>query len=639
MFSRQRTLPALTFRPDVEGLRGIAILLVVASHAGVPGLAGGYIGVDVFFVLSGYLITWLLVHEAESTGRVDLVGFYARRCRRLFPALGVVLVATLAAAHVLMSPIDQLSLWKTALATALYSSNIVFASRSIDYHAAEGVDRDPLLHTWSLAVEEQFYLVWPLLILLACRSRRGLVVTLTLVSVVSFAACLLLTSTRQPWAFFLSPTRAWEFGIGGLAALYVGRTGVLAWAGAVGLVVAAIGFDDATQFPGAAAALPALATVALLLGSDRMRAMLACSPLLELGRVSYSWYLWHWPVLVIGSARLPDESSWLGGVGLSLLALGLAKVTYRIIENPIRRSTTLALRPHLAVSMGLMVAVAGCVSSLTFRYGAQLQASDERQALIVRASYDEPALPAGCRTTFRDIRVSVCTVANRDAPRTMLVFGDSHAAQWIPALHGIADELGMRLVLLSKAACPIPDVPPFFYETLGRKYIECPAWRDAALEKIEELRPEIAILTSSFYYEITPDEWRDGLHRTLKALRHVKHVVYLRDMPRPGFDVPSCLAYGSAPCDFPRSSERREAIWLAEQSVLGKAPNARTIDLTNEWCPSDRCPPETESAIIYRDANHLTATFVESLRPALRLELYGLLGLGKGPAGGVNAPL
>ena len=296
---------AVSFRPDIEGLRGIAVLLVVAFHAHIQLWRGGFLGVDIFFVLSGYLITALLLQELESSGTLNLVGFYARRARRLLPAAAVVVVFVVVAGIFLLSPIEQIRYSKTALATTLYSSNLWFIHQSSDYFAADTAN-NPLLHTWSLAVEEQFYFVWPVLVWIGfrmSRSRSGLCKFLAGISGLSLVACIWLTQTNQPWAFFGSPARAWEFGVGGIACMvpvtfFKNKYGrfIVSWISLLIVLGAAMWFHPGEAFPGSRALIPALATALLLIvGAAEVTAgagrMLGHPILQSLGRLSYSWYL------------------------------------------------------------------------------------------------------------------------------------------------------------------------------------------------------------------------------------------------------------------------------------------------------------------------------------------------------------
>src|SRR4051812_15603165 len=344
------------FRADIEGLRGIAILLVIAFHAGVSRLAGGFVGVDVFFVLSGYFITGLLAREVIADGDVNLPEFYARRARRLLPAFLVVLGATLAIALVFYAPIDVPRVAADGRAVALHYGNVLFAQQAVNYHAAQG---NPFLHTWSLAVEEQFYVIWPLLFAFVGRfyaaSETGipmvkrLLIAVAVAGMLSFVLSLIVTDVAQPWAFFGMPTRIWEFALGGAAALLLtndtvkrGGTGlVLQIAGLLAIVFATLTYHDALPYPGAAALIPALGALAIVVGGFHAPASpvsraLSAGGLQWFGKISYSWYLWHWPLVGLGVVL--DYRIGTGGkLAWSFAALGLAVVTHRFVEEPMRK--------------------------------------------------------------------------------------------------------------------------------------------------------------------------------------------------------------------------------------------------------------------------------------------------------------
>ena len=354
----QRTGDA-RFRPDLEGLRGLAILLVLVCHARLPGGEAGFIGVDVFFVLSGFLITGLLVEDGERTGRIHLGAFYARRIRRILPAAVVVLASTLLAAQLILSPLDLPRVADDGLAASLSLANIRFAVDATDYFAPVGAS--PMLHYWSLAVEEQFYLLWPVLLLAASRLGRPRVTMTTLAVVIlvgSFLASLAMTSTSGPWAYYSLPTRAWELAAGGLLALASPWSSWLrgpiaaavGWLG-VGLLVVGLGvIHPTTAYPGMAALLPTLGAVAVIASGGGAGSpgsiLLGTAPFRWLGRVSYSLYLWHWPILVLGPMALGLASTEDGGVGgdlpvrlgLVMVAVVLAALTWRLVEEPFRRA-------------------------------------------------------------------------------------------------------------------------------------------------------------------------------------------------------------------------------------------------------------------------------------------------------------
>jgi peptidoglycan/LPS O-acetylase OafA/YrhL len=378
------TEPPVRFRPDVEGLRAVAVLLVVLYHASVPGVTGGYVGVDVFFVVSGFVITTLLLRERVDTGRVSLVGFYARRARRILPAATLVTLVTVIASYRFLGLLAGARVAEDAKWTALFAANIHFATEQTSYLASQQPP-STLEHMWSLGVEEQFYLVWPLLLMLTtfrAGSRRAVLLrcgaALCVVIAASFAYSLYATPLNGAVAFFSPLTRALELGAGALVAtatpLLAGWSPRVApWLGCFGLVgVVASGFvfDRNTAWPGSAVLLPTVATAMILMaGSVRRGAaaevLLSRRPLPWLGQRSYSLYLWHWPVLIIAFERVGmPELPLAPTVALVGLALALTELTYRVVEHPIRSSLLLRRHPRAVVTGGL-VAIGTTLFSLT----------------------------------------------------------------------------------------------------------------------------------------------------------------------------------------------------------------------------------------------------------------------------------
>jgi peptidoglycan/LPS O-acetylase OafA/YrhL len=386
------------FRPDLEGLRGVAILLVLLFHAGLSGVSGGFIGVDVFFVLSGFLITGLLLRERTGSGRIDLVAFYARRARRILPAAIVVLVATLGAAYLVLGPIDMERVADDAIACALFVGNLRFAANAMDYFSAAQTP-SPYLHYWSLGVEEQFYLLWPAILIVATRGRRprlGAGLALGVIGATSFVTALVLTSSSGAWAFYSLPARAWQLALGGLLAVTVawherlpGRPlAAVGWIGLLAILAGVVLIDPSTPYPGVAALLPTLGAGAVILSGTRPGSpgsVLVVRPLRYLGRISYSLYLIHWPLLVLPAAALPlgAELPLAERIGLVLLAVVLAAASYRFVEEPIHRGRRIALpaRPTLAAA-GAALAV-----SVALAFGVGL---DESSTL---AAYSEESGP------------------------------------------------------------------------------------------------------------------------------------------------------------------------------------------------------------------------------------------------------
>ena len=643
------------FRPDIEGLRGVAILLVVLFHAGVRGLAGGFVGVDVFFVLSGFFITGLLARELSNNGGVDLTAFYGKRALRLLPALLVALLATIAAVTWLYAPIDRAPIASNARFVALYSGNIELARSAVDYFST---GENPLLHTWSLAVEEQFYLVWPLLFLLVASvyadksldsddadadglAKTKLLRWIAIAGVLSFAASLWLTSVSQPWAFFGMPTRIWEFALGGALTLMLsdrtdettGLATILQVAGLAAIASAVVMYDRATPYPGAAALLPACGTAALLVGGQRaptswMSRLLAAEWLQWLGRMSYAWYLWHWPLVGVGAVLDWEIGVW-GRLAWSAAALVLAWLTHRFIEQPARNeSGRLSRIPRLWVAPA---AVAASVGAALVAHGAmhaaERQASLPQQRIFASARVDR--MQHDCWATTIEDAKGPCEFGDRSSSTTVVLLGDSHAEHWLGALDRVARERGWKVIAMVKGGCPVADMPEFMHARLKRYYHECTRYREAMLKRIIALHPAAAILSSWDHYmpvdgtasdwQVTPAMWRGGLRRTYARLSSAGiTTVVIRGTPRTWFDVPSCLSRRAAgllfarPCVYDRA-RALSPVAVAEQNAAARGLPIAFVDMNDLICVTASCPVIRNGVVVFTDDNHLTATFSRSV--------------------------
>jgi len=638
-----------SFRPDIQGLRAIAILLVVGYHMRLPGFRGGFIGVDVFFVLSGYLITSILVNEMRHSGRIQLGRFYARRARRLLPAAVVTIFGTIALSS-LLSPIEQFATSRTATATAAYVSNIWFMAKAADYFAPEN-EANPLLHTWSLGVEEQFYLIWPVIILAGLHgttSRRRLLFFVTGLLAISFAGCIWLTHTHQPWAFFSSPTRAWQFGIGGLASLVSTvdrswRTRALGWLGLVMTLGAAALISEKTMFPGTAAALPALGTAMILISGlcpgGWLRRGLSLGALQRLGQVSYSWYLWHWPVFATAAALWRSMPLW-GRLLCALSSLGLATVTYVVVENPIRVNSYLVRRTRLSLALaGLLTLFAIAAAVFSSTSALRVMAASPQKEFAQAALDHTLAATSGCVTGFLDATPRECTFGISTSGHIVVLFGDSHAAQWFPAMEQIANQRGWRLVTFLKGSCPAARVH-VFNPRLRQTESQCDTWRESVLQKIVALHPDLVVIAnatgyvrggarSDGYSQLSAEQWKTGMQSMLASLDKAGiATVLLRDTPRPGFNVPICLAraarhswYSEKNCVLERSAVIDDNVQQAEITAATGLPHIGLLDLTDLFCNSETCPPLNNHVVVFRDSNHLTVQFARILAPVLSQRL------------------
>lgn len=640
------------FRADIQGLRGIAVLVVVLYHAKIPFFAGGFVGVDVFFVISGYLITGILMREVEQTGSISLLSFYARRIRRLLPAAVLVLVTTGFVTSQWLSPIEQRELVWTFGTTALYVSNFWFAIAELDY-LGPGLHENPLLHMWSLSVEEQFYLVWPALILITtagvARSshlrRRLLGVTIGLV-IVSFTACIVLTDAAQPWAFFSSPTRAWQFALGGVgyllgtSVLQKSRGAVLAtpFTGLALIAAAVLLFDSDTRFPGWAALVPTAGAALMLIGgasaaSSWPSRIIAVAPLQWLGHRSYSWYLWHWPVQIFWQQWMPP-SGLVGQLTPPAIALLLAALTYSFVENRFRYSPILAASQRRTLVAAMVLTAVALTAAIGLRVSVAVLASDDRQQQVRAARKAIPEVYAdGCHLSYLETTVEGCLYGDLDSADEALLFGDSHAAHWFPAIQNVARRSGHRLTALSKSSCP-PYVVSQSNSVLGRQYVECDEWRSNVLDLVAEKQPRLVFI-SNFYggwklddqREIT-NEWKEGVRDLLGTLSaNSENIFVLRDIAAAKFDMSVCLSRAAmrgqdfSACDFTEDGHRIAEVDHFLQTEIERFHNVWWIDSSQELCREGICRSVISGNLVYRDSHHLTVAMSEAMEPFLSRQI------------------
>jgi peptidoglycan/LPS O-acetylase OafA/YrhL len=694
------------FRPDLEGLRAVAVVLVLLYHAAVPGFGGGFVGVDVFYVLSGFLITGLLVRELRETGTVALPAFYARRARRLLPAAAVALVATVVASAASLPPLRVGDIAGDGVAAALYVANIRFALRSTDYLQAE-FDYSPLLHYWSLGVEEQFYLFWPLFLVAVAGAAarvgrrdgasrpadlpRAVDLAVISAAVASFALSLVVTRISQPWGFFSLPTRCWELALGASVALaaFRGYAIPVRWAAAAGLagvgmiIAAGAAFSMYTSFPGVAALLPTTGAALVIAaghhhGTAWPSRVLGMAVPRWLGRISYSLYLWHWPLLILPAVALggPDGLSLPARLALVFLTIPIALASQLWIEEPFRRGHFFRANPGRRTVMvgafaGAAAIASGVVGALSVPVSTSPPASEstiERQlasiigpprpgSVAVGASPRPPTLagpvPADlspplakaradygalyldhCIAFDAETRPRTCYYGDPAARTTVVVFGDSHAAQWFPALQKLADQHHWRVLPLIKTRCAIVD-HPLWSAHQNRPYPECEAWRKAALAVIAHARPDIVIASSSVWAALDingrrvnsvddVETWAAALGRTLAILKSsAGQVLWIGDTPQSPFDPPVCLSShvsDALACATPFSRAVSSRRLEAERRAAG-ASGAAFIDPTSWVCPTEPCPAILGSALIYRDGGHMTQTFSRALAPYLAAAL------------------
>lgn len=632
------------------------MLAVVCFHCGVKAFAGGFVGVDIFFVLSGYLITSLLVVEVTQTARINLPGFYARRAKRLLPAFLVMFAATLGVGALILAPQEVSSMARAARGAAVYLSNVFFGRNAADYFAPN-VRTNPFLHTWSLAVEEQFYLCWPLLIIAGFgrgRSKGFLAATLAAVTGLSFATCVWATAHTETFAFYQVPARAWEFGLGGLASLVpvrnlrVGPRGWnLSMLVGIGLILLAIATTpEGPSFPGWIALVPTVGTcIALIAGAGlgaQVPRLLQTGPLPALGTLSYSWYLWHWPVLLTAATLLPDLDT-AGKLIAAGLALGIAAVSYHFVENPIRFHPALRTHPWRVLgTAGAAALMSFGVGTATIAYARRLEESPAMNRIAAAARMDISRIPRKRCTPITSAQPITCEFGDTAAATRVVLFGDSHAMQWFNALERIAIERHWKLTTLVKSSCPVAtvDIPG----KPAAEVAQCNEWRRAATLMIERLRPDLVVASSAIVYMtitgrppggsgLSVETWRDGLTAEFRALtRTGQRVVWIHDTPIPPYDIPSCIGrtirlrwLSRGMCGF-----RREVGLPAELNQVAREAGRglRTlsfVEMTDQLCDERHCPAMRDGEMIYHDDSHIAGAMAERLAPVLasRLPVLG----------------
>lgn len=637
------------FRPGIEGLRAIAIFLVVAAHVNVSFMEGGFIGVDVFFVISGFLITGLLLREFEEKGKIDLIAFYARRLKRLLPALFFMVVVICAVTAVLLAPFEHDNQAISALSSIAWVSNMYFALANFGYFDSSA-ESNLFLHTWSLGVEEQFYIVWPALIIALAKiynlngskaDAPDLIKSLILLFSVTLIASLVLFAVKPLWGFYFMPSRAWQFAAGAIAYYYVSSSerqqspGISSryiylfgsLAGMACLVAAALAFDNSSPYPGFRALLPTAGAVLLLIcvaGKNKQHALtryLSTPAMQWFGKLSYSWYLWHWPVVVLSSTLTGNhEPAFL--IPLACVALGCAAFSYYLIESPIRYNQWLSYRKLTTIITSLFAMAVFLGIGTVWIERSQAWSRQPEQKLFKEIQLDVSRIYIDqCDQWYQSADVRPCAYGNPDASNTAVLMGDSVGVQWFPALYELFGGGDWKLILLTKGSCPIID-ESFYYDRLKRNFIECDLWRDAAIDWIIEQSPKILFMGNS-QIQFTQRQWIEGTKRILdKVTNKIPKVIIIRPTYPLPFHGPACIARSNwqskfisplIDCSTPAGNAGSENImdWL--EAAAEDYSGAAVLDLNELVCPNDVCSAIVNGKPVFRDNQHITASFARSL--------------------------
>jgi peptidoglycan/LPS O-acetylase OafA/YrhL len=687
---RATSRPRAAVRPEIQALRAIAVGVVLVYHLWPAALRGGFVGVDVFFAISGFLITSLLLREVQRTGRVSLTDFWARRARRILPA-ALLTILVCALATVAFVPLTHWQQFFAEMrASTAYVQNWQLAHDAVDYLASANAP-SPVQHYWSLAIEEQFYLVWPVLIAVALAVTRGRrpaprrhLVTLVLATAtgLSLLYSVLHTAADPAAAYFVTPTRAWELGAGALLALVpsfdrspAAARAALSWVGLIAIAVAAVTYRAATPFPGAAALLPVLGALAVIrAGAPDLRwaptRAMRLGPVQLLGDISYSVYLWHWPLIVLAPFVVHADGT---GVRIAILVLTLllAALTKRYVEDPARTSPLLTARPA-----GWTFAAAGVVTAavlaVTALASSHLQGAVRADALATQRVLDShprcfgaaardprgrpcanPALKgavvptplqaakrpnAPCDVIERTGSVTVCSFSSPSrAKGSIAIVGDSHAVHWRPALQRVAKARGWRALSLTRSGCALSAAVP---QLQGRALARCEQWRREVPQWLARHREVSTVFVAQHsgsrgtarggQGELAAQA--DAFSQAWRSLPpSVERVVVLRDTPTMPGTTPTCVEQaisGHRSAAEGCAAARRLALPPDPAEVAARRADdrVRAVDLSRFFCDERSCPPVVGGALVYKDVeSHLTDVYAATLAPFLRREVDALM--------------
>jgi peptidoglycan/LPS O-acetylase OafA/YrhL len=657
---------------------------VVLYHAGLSQLRGGYVGVDVFFVISGFVITGVLVREREASRRTSLGRFYGRRCRRIIPAASLVIIVVVLATYRFLGPISGTQTAIDARWTAVFLANFHFWSQGSNYLTAS-LPPSPLLNFWSLAVEEQFYLVYPAVFLLVAvlrvswwSFRARLMVVLGAVVGASFAWSVIQTASNPQAAYYSPLTRAWELALGALLA--VGTPWLVkapqrfaagaTWLGLIAIGASAVWFGAETPYPGAWAAIPVVGAVLVIAaGTPAPRwgaeSLLSRGPFLKLGSLSYSLYLWHWPILILaaesaGRTSLPLRQSmvWVG------VAVGASVVTYRFVENPVRHARVIAVSRVGSIGLGAILISATLIVAtvaINSHNSHEAPAATSRNAPIpilstqqvrrlvagsssIRAvptdispplstayfDFGVPPTWTGCAVTAAATTEPPCTFGAPSGRRTMVIYGDSHADMWATALNDIAVADGWKLVTFVKLGCPAIDLPvpnQPGYGAPGAPFLGCEQWRHYVIGRINSLRPSLVIVTQALWRRpsgslYSPSQWEAGLVRTLNQITAPNTVkVVLGNTPvLPQFG-PNCLSVHLDDAQACGTSARSYLTPFRQaEARAAVVAGAHYVD-TLPWFCTEFCSAVIGRFDVYVDRVHITNTYARTLEGVLAASL------------------
>jgi peptidoglycan/LPS O-acetylase OafA/YrhL len=662
----------MTYRPDIDGLRAVAVLGVLAFHFQWSLISGGYAGVDVFYVISGFLISGILWEEFKSAGRIDFVRFWSRRFRRLLPMALTVIVVTLIALKLVGDNYDLRLAGRDASYAVAYITNWWEMAKGNDYFVGDD-SASYFVHYWSLAVEEQYYALMTVVfavlaavgsVIKADRRARFLLTLVVVVGILSFASNLYFTYKSQPLGFFGTQNRLWQFCIGILvmAALRAKRgprsgfvaNGMMA-VGLIAVAVAYLWFDGESLYPGWPALVPSFAAAAIIYGGSydgdglySLRRLLSTPVFQYLGKISYSLYLWHWGVWMF-LQQYDGAGTFKPWIALAV-SIALSVPSYHFIETPLRFSGWMQMGRFRT----FLVAAAAMVAGLAIAEGA-VSFSGKRSHVIVLESGKKVNIEMvrnerpitylskpRCHIEQSTVKYPPCIFGDTASTRSIVLFGDSHAAHWFPALEELAKAHHFKLLSRTKSACS-PIEFKTYNSTFKREYAECDAWREAVVSEIEKIHPELVVMGSSRTH--TPVELHDKPAASPTVRLDLLKSKVLQNLPRLSaaagqvdmmYDTPwfktipvECIAKGGTAksCGLPEDVAVSGSFpWLAQGDITQS--NVHIVSMNDIFCKDAWCVPASPTTVMFHDRHHLVASFSATLSE----KLYERLGLGETPA-------
>ncbi len=692
-----------SYRRDVQGLRAIAVGLVILYHFNFLSTTGGYVGVDVFFVISGFVIAGVVLREVRGTGRLSLATFYGRRARRILPASTLTIVATVIASLILFGRLGTYDVAHDAVAASLFAANFHFASSNVNYFAASQPP-SPILHFWSLAVEEQFYFVFPSIVAVVAiagiRLRRRLFELIALIVVASFAWSVHANAASPLTAYYQIASRAWELGVGVLCALVVHRFGHLrawistsaTWLGVCLIVASAWGFDAASASNSWLMLIPVLGTAVIILGGTApaqysARAPLSSAGMVLAGDLSYSLYLWHFPVIALATRQLGAPPSTAVSIGLLALVVALAWLSYRYVENRLRSAKFFTRSASKSLTLGAACVTIAVVSALIpiaevpSRASVKVVATPHLSLLkqeIVAATilkvmpartdpglvleldsryFAEPSFLTYCVPSNVQTTVRLCEYGDRSASRTVVLYGNSQAQMWVPALDLLGQRNHFKVIPIAKPACGVFYLHGYI-DPNGHYSDVC--WRFAhwAVSAMNSMRPTTVViaatlgnllrpgadphalgpdgrLPSSLTTPPNPAQSAVGLSRLVAALAPSRAKIVLLGnigVPHtpgsryPGNTTPNgCLLANLSDiqrCAVPTptvatSNNRKALVYAAQQAKIA------FIDINSLLCANGTCPPVINRILVHFDKLHLSAPYARFVAASLGELLRG----------------